>query len=236
MDRIGPLSRRVRAAFTLIELLVVIAVIALLIGILLPALGNSRAAARRVACLANVRSLQTAHWMYLLESDGWMLGTGHGSSWIGVLREYDETFVFRSPVDTSRHFEQPYGDSQTPPTLRRTSYALNFELSPDNPNGTHRLDAVPFPGATAHFVIKVFEGRPGAVRDHVHPGLWFSPIPGATVGKAAAEVQIDAHGGDALSPGAKSNYGFLDGHAETRAFGGVYADRDKNSFMPMKVR
>ncbi|MEL6741291.1 MAG: prepilin-type N-terminal cleavage/methylation domain-containing protein, partial [Planctomycetota bacterium] len=64
------MRRRCSSAFTLVELLVVIAVIALLIGLLLPALGRSRDAARSVGCLANLRSLQTAHWLYLLEHDG----------------------------------------------------------------------------------------------------------------------------------------------------------------------
>jgi prepilin-type N-terminal cleavage/methylation domain-containing protein len=51
--------------FTLIELLVVIAVIALLVGILLPALGKARDAARNLKCQVTQRSLAQAIQLYL---------------------------------------------------------------------------------------------------------------------------------------------------------------------------
>lgn len=57
-----------KRAFTLIELLVVVAIIALLIAILMPALGRARESARRAMCSSNLKQVATALNVYATEN------------------------------------------------------------------------------------------------------------------------------------------------------------------------
>lgn len=68
--------RRSARAFTLVELLVVIGIIAVLISILLPALGQVREKSRQTKCLSNLRQLAMAAIAYTSENNGAMPGRG----------------------------------------------------------------------------------------------------------------------------------------------------------------
>jgi len=91
------ITRVRRRAFTLIELLVVIAILALLVAMLMPALGRAREIARRISCAANMRIIAQSGQVFAGDHGGRGPGSaactpGGSMSWANILN----TEYFRS--------------------------------------------------------------------------------------------------------------------------------------------
>jgi len=108
------MSPKHKDGFTLVELLVVIAIIALLMSILLPALGRVRKQAKLVICQSNLRQWASCFAMYTDDNNGYFnrgWDIGEEALWMIVLQPYyqDSKKLLLCPVATKLRSEHGFG-------------------------------------------------------------------------------------------------------------------------------
>jgi prepilin-type processing-associated H-X9-DG protein/prepilin-type N-terminal cleavage/methylation domain-containing protein len=199
---------KIRRAFTLVELLVVIGIIAVLIGILLPALSHARAQAKSLSCQANLRQWAAAVFVYANENKGYLPRRGQGVQMVNInfinrptdwfnalppimkLTSYYDRFTAGNPpapYDGSI-WSCPDFDITIPnPSGYHLSYAMNMRLSPWNALTPDKITGV---GPTTPLVFMADA-----------PGPFSSVLPSST----GAYNPTPRHRG-------RVNLSFLDGH------------------------
>ena len=235
----GNAGRRTGEGFTLIELLVVIAIIAILAGMLLPALGGAKGAAQRIACLNGEKQLGTSAALYATDHHGEYPSRSLAERWPEKLRAYYQTTnLLRCPMDRRDGKGLPETADHTGKNADSASrtYIMNgfndywLETLVDAGNdanfmnrilGTAMKDQnVPQVSDTVLFGEKFYPSGHFWM-DVLEPGV---SATGQTGGNQETQLNQSLHGRAANTPGAGgSNYAMADGSSRFIMYGGTFA-------------
>lgn len=120
------------SAFTLVELLIVIGIIAILVSLLLPAVGKMREQGRQVQCMSNLRALGTAMLAYAADNDGFLPATAQnvvdsGGVYSGKYPPND--WLFWQPNRTPSYGNQQFVHSAIAKYLNLNYASMDFSLN-----------------------------------------------------------------------------------------------------------
>jgi prepilin-type N-terminal cleavage/methylation domain-containing protein/prepilin-type processing-associated H-X9-DG protein len=225
--------------FTLIELLVVIAIIAILAGMLLPALARAKEKGKSTSCINTLRQMSIAEQLYLSDQDSRYTFTfqvrGNNAfrkAWFNFLQPYQQTTNLLLCPSKTKKFKEVVANYPSELQDKAVSnYALNFRLGGcdwpnvwDTKTWTPKSDsAVKNPAATmmmtdsgSKAVNSKDPSKAVTPNSMEKPGAWIVHDPGNDSPCTGCTTSADENwGGPHLRHLAKSNVAFADTHVET---------------------